>query len=257
MKLSVLARRYLGQRSSLQTFRRKIMRNLGLLIFIVAIAVSLTVVSFVGGKSIVPSLPSMPKIFVRIHGSGDMKSEKREVAPFKKIDAGGACEIEIVVGGAQTLEVETDDNLLELTKTYVKNDTLYVEREGNIRTKSPLRLRITMPSFEGIDLSGASRANISNVRNERVSIELSGASKIKIAGEANSLDVDLSGASSLDAENLRAVRADVEASGASKAVVFAVETLTADASGASRITYAGNPQTINKDASGASKISAK
>ena len=197
----------------------------------------------------------MPKIFVQIKGSGNLKTEKRDVPAFSVVKSGGAAEVEIAVGGAQSLEIETDDNLLELTKTYVKGDTLFIEREGNIRTKTPLRIRISVPTLDGLDLSGASKGNVTNIKTDKFDLELSGASRLTISGEADSLDADLSGASSLEAGELRTAYTTIEASGTSRANVFATDILTAEASGASRVAYAGNPQSIVKDVSGASSVS--
>jgi hypothetical protein len=230
------------------------MKKLGLLVFIFAIISSLTIVWAVTGNSL---LPSLPKIFVRVKGSGNIQTERRDVPSFTAIKAGGATNIEINVGEQQSVEVTTDDNLLELTKTYVKNDTLYIERRGNIWTTSPLRIRITVPELKRFNLSGASRADVSNVRADNFELELSGASKVNINGEAATFVADMSGASDLNAENFKTVKSVIEASGASKATVFVTDDLNADASGASKIYYAGNPKTVREDESGASKVSPK
>jgi hypothetical protein len=231
------------------------MKKFGLLVFIIALASSLTVVSFVSGNSL---LPSIPRFFVKIKGSGNLKTERRDVPSFTAVKIGGASNLEIVSGASeQTVEIETDDNLLELTKTYVKNDTLHVERRGNIWTKSPLRIRISVADLKRLNLSGASKADIKNVRTDNFELDLSGASKVQIEGEAATFIADMSGASNLDAENLKTAKAVVDASGASKATVFVTENLNAEASGASRILYAGNPKSVRDDESGASRVSPK
>jgi hypothetical protein len=231
------------------------MKKIGLLVFIIAVTSSLAVVSFVSGKSL---LPSVPRFFVQIKGSGDMKTERRDVPTFTSVKVGGASHLEIVSGASeQTVEIETDDNLLELTKTYVKNDTLHVERRGNIWTKSPLRIRISVAALNRLDLSGASKAEVKNIRSNNFELDLSGASKVHLEGEAATFIADMSGASNLDAENLKTAKAVVDASGASKATVFVTENLNAEASGASRILYAGNPKSVRDDESGASRVSPK
>ena len=114
-----------------------------------------------------------------------------------------------------------------------------------------------MPELIGFDLSGASRGTVTGVKTDGLKLEVSGASRINISGEVRDLNADLSGASHLEAENLKTEKTNVEASGASKATVFVIDSLNADASGASRIIYAGNPREVKKDASGASSVSAK
>ena len=230
------------------------MKKLGLLVFILAIVSSLTIVWAVTGSSL---LPSLPKIFVRVKGSGNLQTARRDVPSFKAVKVGGASNVEIKVGEEQSVEIETDDNLLEFTKTYVKNDTLNIERRGNIWTSSPLRIRITVPHLTRLNLSGASKADVKGVRADKFELDLSGASKVNIEGEAATFIGDMNGASTLNADNFKTVKAVVEASGASKADIFVSEDLNADASGASKIYYAGNPKTVRKDESGASKVSPK
>ena len=228
------------------------MKKFGLLVFILAIVSSLALVWAVTGNSL---LPSLPKMFVRIKGSGNLQSERRDVPSFTGVKVGGATQLEIKVGGEQSVEIETDDNLLELTKVYVKNDTLYVERRGNIWTSSPLRVRISVPHLSRLNLSGASKADLQGVRADKFELDLNGASKVNIEGEAATFIADMSGASTLEADNFKTVKTVIEASGASKANVFVSEDLNADASGASKIYYSGNPKTVREDESGASRVS--
>jgi hypothetical protein len=114
-----------------------------------------------------------------------------------------------------------------------------------------------MPQIESFDVSGASTGTLTNVKNETLSLDASGASKIKIDGAAKELIVDLSGASRLDAENLKAENVTVDASGASSATVVALNDLNADASGASTIRYTGEPKNVKKNSSGASSVKQK
>ena len=71
---------------------------------------------------------------------------------------------------------------------------------------------------------------------------------------AKELIADASGASTIDAENLKVENADVEASGASKATISATNDLKVDASGASKISYIGEPKNIKQNSSGASSV---
>jgi Putative auto-transporter adhesin, head GIN domain len=114
-----------------------------------------------------------------------------------------------------------------------------------------------MPSIESFDISGASSGNLTGINNESLTIDASGASKIKVEGAAKELRVDLSGACRLDAENLKSESVWVEASGASNATVFASNEINAEASGASCVRYAGEPKEVKKQSSGASSVKQK
>ncbi|MDX5418363.1 MAG: PspC domain-containing protein [Hymenobacteraceae bacterium] len=139
--------------------------------------------------------------------------------------------------------------------------------------RDPVLIQITAPDFRDIELNGAIKADIGrikaddlnlsfsgaikssadlNVRNLKV--DISGASVSRFAGRAESFELDATGACGVDASNLQAESVDVDITGASKADVFATNTLRAEASGTSRITYKGNPGNTTIDSSGPSSV---
>lgn len=231
------------------------MRKVKFIVFIVAIIAGLALAKTFA-FSLGFNLPSI-NVFSKTKGSGNIKTEKRDVSDFSSVKAGGAITIEVTAQKEFSVEVEADDNLLEYVKTEVKGDTLKIYTEGRISTRNPIRVRIAMPNIESFDVSGASSGTLTNIKNETLTIDASGASKIKVEGEAKELNVDLSGASRLDAENLRAENVTVDASGASSATVVASNEINADASGASKIRYIGEPKNVRKNSSGASSVSQK
>lgn len=222
------------------------MKKIGLLIFIFALSIGLafsTNCSFGGFRN-----------FGGVQGSGTSKIEKRNVSGFEKIDAGGAINVEISIQKDFSVEVQADDNLLANIKTEVSGDTLKIYSEDRISPKTRVNVKISMPAIEGLEVSGASSGNVSNVKAESLELKASGASKIKIEGVAKNLEADASGASTIDAENLKVEDADVDASGASNATISASNDLKVDASGASKISYVGEPKKINQNSSGASSV---
>ena len=120
-----------------------------------------------------------------------------------------------------------------------------------------MRVRISAPDIDSVHASGASKVSLTGVKNSELRIDTSGASKLNIAGETESLKVEVSGASNIDAESLKAGNATVDASGASKVNVFVTERLVSEASGASKITYSGTPTSVEQNTSGASKVHRK
>lgn len=197
------------------------------------------------------------KNFADERGSGNSKTESRNVSGFTKIEAENAVNVEITAQKDFGVSVETDDNLLQNIITEVSGDTLKIYAKNHISPKSRINIKISMPKIEGLEISGASNAVVTNVKADSLEMKASGASKIKIVGEAKEINADASGASKIDAENLKAEDVEVEASGASSAAVSASGDLKADASGASKIIYSGEPKNLEQNASGASSISKK
>ena len=192
-----------------------------------------------------------------IKGSGVATSEARAAADFTGVDVGGVFQVEITAGKDYSVSVDADDNLLQYIKTEVNGDVLHIETTERINSTTPIRVRIAAPDIESIAASGASKVSLAGVKNSFLNVDTSGASKVKIEGETSEVKVEVSGASSIDAESLKAKNASVDASGASSVSVFATERLVSDASGASKISYSGNPTSVEKRTSGASRIHQK
>jgi hypothetical protein len=189
----------------------------------------------------------------KIAGSGVSKTESRDVNDFQKVDVSGALNVEVIANQDFSVTVEADDNLLDKVITEVDGDTLKVYSKGWLSPKTKINVKISMPNLDVIEISGASNVTATDIINEDLSIDLSGASKLKIDGKSTNATFDVSGASKFDGENLQIENANIDNSGASSVLVSVTKTLTADASGASKVTYIGDPS-VEKSVSGAAKV---
>ena len=116
---------------------------------------------------------------------------------------------------------------------------------------------INAASFR-LDLSGAANVKIKSVNSQQQDFDLSGAADVEIKNDSNtqSLTADVSGASNLRARLLTAKNARLDASGASHIELTVTDELEAGASGASNVSYYGNPK-AKPDSSGPSHINAR
>jgi Putative auto-transporter adhesin, head GIN domain len=227
------------------------MKKLGIIVFIFALALG---VVLSGAFSFGNYSFKMFSFSRGIQGSGDLKTEKRDLSDFKGVKVSGVFQVEITVQDNFEVQIEADDNLLEYIETEVDGDNLEISTNKRISSKNPLIVKIGAPNIDDIDASGAAKISISNLNNDVLKIDLSGATTLTAAGITKNLEIDLSGASRVDAANLKAENVTVESSGASKADVFASNLLDADLSGASGVTYSGSPKDLIKKVSGASCI---
>lgn len=232
------------------------MKKIGIVIFIAAILVGVVFANlFSFGRASGQLFNFSFKSGIK--GSGVAASEAREADDFTGVDVGGVFQVEITAGKDFAVLVDADDNLLQYIKTEVNGDVLHIETTERINSTTPIRVRISAPNIESIEASGASKVSLAGVKNSNLRVDTSGASKVKIEGETSEVTVEVSGASSVDAESLKAKTADVDASGASSVNLFVTERLVSDASGASRISYSGNPTSVEKKTSGASRVHQK
>ena len=233
------------------------MKKIGIMVFVVALVVGLTVANIFSFGESSGRFFNFSFKFKGVKGSGNLASEVRNATGFKGVDVGGVFQVEITAQKEFGVEVEADDNLLQYIKTEVRRGTLHLETERKLNTGNPIRVRISAPDIAGIETSGAANVVLTDLKNDLLDIDSSGASKVKVSGETAKLVVDVSGATRVDAEGLTAIDANIEASGASTVELVVNGILKSDASGASTIRYGGSPKDVVKKSSGGSSVSPK
>ena len=178
----------------------------------------------VNGTDIVTVLETLDEI----DDDANLIREVRETEPFNAIDAAGAVKLEVYVGEPQAVNVRYAQS--GAVTTEVVDGVLKICGVDNHRGKAV----INVPSLEAINLTGASRAEVHGLTDE--------------------LRANISGASKLDADDLWVKNMHITVSGASKAELNVTDSLWAQAMGASKIEYQGNPSVQQSISLGASKI---
>lgn len=233
------------------------MKKIGLFIFGTALVLGVVVANIFSFGTPSQGLFSFSFNFKGVKGSGQTAAESRSVSDFKGVDVGGVFKVEVTAQADYAVEIEGDDNLLQYIKTEVRGGTLHIKTTRKIKPTTPIRIRISAPNIDNLDISGAAEVTANNIRSEKFTVDSSGASKIFINGDAVKLNADVSGATKIDAEKLNVVDANIDASGASAVTVNVSGSLNGEASGASRILYTGTPISVKKDTSGAGTVAQK
>jgi hypothetical protein len=230
------------------------MKKLGILIFGIALILGIVVTNMFSFGRATGRMFHFNLDWKGVKGSGNVVSEQRDARDFHGIDVGGVYQVEVTAGKEYSVTVEADDNLVPLIRTEVEGGILKIESDRKISPKSTIRVMVSMPAIDSLEVSGVANVNVSGVKGDDLSVNSSGASKVSVSGQAEKLNVEVSGATRVDAGSLNVAQATVEASGASQVAVNVSQSLDAQASGASHVTYAGTPSQIKKDTSGAGSI---
>ena len=204
-------------------------------------------------------LLSSPLTYGQKTASGNVTQQNREVGTFTKIEAGSAFTLILEQGPETIVIVETDDNYQDRIETVVEDDRLTISSMG-MQNPSALKVRITAPIIEEINMYGAARLSsagtiqanqlkleLSGATKATLSLdvqvlitEISGASKVTLSGNATKHNAEISGAVNLNASGLTAITTAIEISGASKASINSTGPINADISGASSLSYYDN-----------------
>lgn len=229
------------------------MKKLGFLIFLGVLAIGFVAASASSfGKLDTSGLFHFN--FGGVRGSGNVITQSRDLSGYHAIEVSNALEVDVTAQKDFSLAVETDDNLIPLIRTEVSGGVLRISCDKRVSTSGPIRIRVSAPDINNVEVSGASNVSITGIENPAFGIDVSGASKVKVEGSTSQLKAEASGASKIDAQNLAADNGTISTSGASGANVNVTGSLKADASGASHINYAGTPKDIQKKSSGASSV---
>ncbi|WP_161890825.1 PspC domain-containing protein [Pontibacter russatus] len=200
-----------------------------------------------------------------------------DFSDFDEVTVSGPYHVQLKQGDSYSVRVRAEDRELRRMKVEKLGQELRIGfTEKNIELfddREPVLIQIVSPNYREIDLGGAIKADIGRINTDALRLNLAGAIKStaeldvrdlkvdiagacisKFTGRAENFELDVTGAGVVDAENLEASSVDADVTGASAAEVYATNTLRAQASGASRITYKGNPTDTTIDSSGPSSV---
>jgi hypothetical protein len=208
-------------------------------------------------------------------GSGVLVTREYSMDSFTEVVVSGPFEAEISQGQDYSVAVTVDDNMERYLDVEMRGSVLHIGFDApSLLRETTLRARVTMPDLRALEASGASRVSMEGFRPtsrfdmtvsgasmvkgelnaDDLTLRISGASTVTLDGSAGDADIEVSGASRARLEELLLRDVEVEASGASSAALNLTGRLNADASGASSITYTGNPTLGRISESGASSV---
>ena len=188
-------------------------------------------------------------------GSGVAATQARALPPFDGVELAGTSDVVIRVGGAQSVVVHADDNLLARITTAVKGGRLVVDAtRGRLRPRTPLRVDVTVPALREIRLSGTGAIVAAGVDGRRLVVAISGSGVVQVAGRAVQLEVTVSGAGSARLEPLVASDVHAVVSGSGQIEVTATGRLDAAVPGSGLIFYRGRPAHVTTSVTGSGRV---
>jgi hypothetical protein len=206
---------------------------------------------------------------------GPIQEIEREfsVADFDRLEMGDAFNIDVTQGNFFEVSVRGDRRNVDDLIVKREGSTLIIRYRDSGNRHHGTYIDITMPALLSANFSDASDSRISgfddmqsfnlylsgasisqlDMNVAQLDVTISGASRLDVWGEGESLNAALSGASLLKAFHFPVENAAIDASGASDVQVLVGSSLDARASGASVIVYRGDPA-VTSHVSGASVV---
>jgi len=206
------------------------------------VAIIIVVVVVIAGLLSAVVLLRDGHLFGEVVGSGNIVTKEELFSDFTVVDAGSGFNVEISNSSSYSVIVTADDNVMEYIEVSKSGDTLNVgTRWGTSFSSVTLKIKITMPQINKIELSGGAQGKIEDyISTNQFSINLSGGTQLTGKGSAGYLIVDASGGSQLHFGDYSVQDANIELSGGSQATINLEGTLDADLSGGSQLYYYGD-----------------
>lgn len=209
----------------------------------------------------------------------DPNIEKRDPGGFNAIVVRGPFKVYFSEGNESEVAVSAKSaSIREHIVTRVVNNELYIELDKGWASwlgQSPdFRVYLSTPNLKAVKASGAVDFLVADMLKanqlaltfsgasdftgkldcKELKLFFTGASDMEAMGNAESLDANFTGASKMSAAALKTANASLNATGASNIRISVSGTLKATATGASNITYYGNPTVTTERSTGASNI---
>ena len=190
----------------------------------------------------------------RIHGNGSIKTETRDVPAFEAITCDGGYEVQIDCQAQQSLSIETDENLLPLVKTEVRNKTLHIYTKGFLLPSNRIRIAASVQNIKDFTSNGSTEGDINNINNNDLDIGINGSGKLHLNGKSGNVDFHTSGSSKIDATSLISENSHIQINGSGNIQVYATNSIDVQINGSGTVKYKGDAKNVNQQINGSGRI---
>lgn len=193
-----------------------------------------------------------------ITGSGEIKTEQRNLEDFTAISTEGSSKVHIIKGNVFEVKVKAYANLLPYLETIVQNGKLSIRYKNTSSVRDDnSEIFITMPALTGLQTFGSGDIDATGDFNGAVdfSAEIRGSASINIAnGTAEKLVLQSSGSGNFKSFGLTAQQAQISISGSGDAEITVAQKLKTLINGSGNIYYKGTPSAIENNINGSGKV---
>jgi hypothetical protein len=234
-----------------------------------AAAVALTLIAGYGA--------AQNSFFGGIKGNGQIAKRVFKVAEFSAVSVSSGIDLYLEPTGKNELVAVTDKNVLDVIEVEQNGDRVTIKlKEGVRKTTNGIKVYVSYKKLHELSASGGSDVYMKDdatLKSDKLSLEGSGGSDLRLrldvgslagdfsggsdaylSGRARTANIDISGGSDLKAKDLDTEVCSISASGGSDAVITATKEIKVDASGASDVSYYGSPSKTSVSKSGGSDI---
>lgn len=189
-----------------------------------------------------------------LQGSGEVKSENRELAGFNTIQLDISADVTVTRGDKHECVITADDNIIPVILTKTSNKVLHITTQQNYASNQKVKIAIKTPQLRKVKINGSGTLTAMEVLEDKAELVISGSGDITASGQVKEIIASINGSGNLLAENLEAKKATVIINGSGTAIVHARSSLTATVNGSGDIYFTGTPSLVNTSVRGSGNI---
>jgi hypothetical protein len=158
--------------------------------------------------------------FAGVRGSGNLRTETRDVPAFDAIAVGAGIRVNVSIGPRKPIRIEADEDVLPLIRTKVSDGVLKIEfdTEESISTPHEVTVTLQTPELHGVMASGGAYVRGELTRGAAAELDASGGGEVHVRGvDADELRIAGSGGGVVEVHG-RAAKAKIELSGGSQVI---------------------------------------
>lgn len=173
-----------------------------------------------------------------VNGTGDVESMEISVPEFTGVSVTGECNVDILIGESQHVELSAQSEVLDVMTYQVKDKILQIgfQKGTSVNTTREISADIVIPKTSYVAITGAGKFELEGSKQDYLHIYITGAGDVK----AFDMEVD---------------DCLIQITGTGNCEVFVNNSLDVQVSGVGNIFYKGSPA-LTSDISGVGNVTA-
>jgi hypothetical protein len=169
-------------------------------------------------------------------GTGDVETMEVNLPAFEGVSVTGTCNVDIVIGEIQSVELHAQQEILNVMSYEVKDHILHIgfKPDYTVKTSEEISAGIVIPSVSHVSVTGAGDFRLEGSKQE-------------------ALDIVITGSGNISAFDMEVNDCTIRVSGVGNCEVNVAESLDVLISGVGNVFYMGDPA-VSSEVSGVGEI---
>ncbi|TFH28173.1 MAG: hypothetical protein E4H10_01350 [Bacteroidia bacterium] len=169
-------------------------------------------------------------------GTGDVMSMEVDVPDFEGVSVTGTCNVDIVTGETQFVELHAQQEILEVMTYEVKDHILHIgfKPDYTVNTTKEISASIVIPTVSLVSITGAADFELAGAKQEALDILITGTGNVSAFDmEVNDCTIRISGAGNCEVNVTTSL--DVLISGVGNVLYMGDPSVTSEVSGVGNV----------------------